>query len=279
MHTILVTGATGNVGRRVVARLQSENVTVRALVRRATTGLAPRVEPVTGDLADPAGLEAPLRDVDAVFLIWPFLTADGAEQVVERIARGARRLVYLSSAGVVDGARRQGDPINQLHADLERVIAESGVAATVLRADTIASNARGWIGQIRAGDVVRGPEIAGTAVVHEDDIAEVAARVLTDDRHAGATYVLTGPQVLGRAEQVRLLGEALKRPLRFESVPAEEARRQMLADGRPPALVEALLAATARPRSELITDTVERLTGAPARTFAQWALEHGDEFR
>ncbi|WP_214411031.1 NAD(P)H-binding protein [Sphaerisporangium fuscum] len=274
-----MTGATGNVGRRVLARLLSENVTVRALVRTATAELPPRVEVAAGDLADPAGLEDPLRDVDAVFLVWPFLTADGADQVVKAIAHRARRLVYLSSAGVADDARRQGDPINQMHADLERLIAETGVAATVLRADTIASNARGWIGQVRAGDVVRGPDIAGTAVVHEDDIAEVAARVLTDDRHAGGTHVLTGPQVLSRADQVRLLGEALERPLRFQPVPAEEARRQMLADGRPPALVEALLAATARPRSELTTDTVERITGAPARGFAQWAREHAGEFR
>ncbi|WP_181019556.1 NAD(P)H-binding protein [Nonomuraea typhae] len=274
MHRILVTGATGNVGRRVLARLLRENVTVRALVREARHDLPPQAEVAVGDLTDPAGLA--LDEVDAVFLVWPFLTADHAEQVIKAIAEGGRRLVYLSSAGV---GRRQDDPINRLHADLERLISESGATATVLRADTVAANARGWIGQIRAGDVVRGPGIAGTAVVHEDDIAEVAARALTDERHAGAVHVLTGPEILTRADQVRLLGDALRRPLRFQDVPAEEARRQMLADGRPPALVEALLAATARPRSDLITDTVEQVTGAPARGFAQWAREHADEFR
>ncbi|MFI6515241.1 NAD(P)H-binding protein [Spirillospora sp. NPDC050679] len=279
MDRVLVTGATGNVGRRVTARLLGEDFKVRALSRDVVADPPPGVETSVGDLADPATLEAPLRDADAVFLVWPFLTADGAESVLEAIAQRPRRLVYLSSAGVVDGARQQGDPINQLHADMERLIAESGVAATVLRADTIASNARGWTGQIRAGDVVRGPHIAATAVVHEDDIAEVVARVLADPRHAGATHVLTGPRVLSRADQVRFLGEALRRPLRFESVPVEEARQRMLADGRPPKLVEALLAATERPRSDLVTDTIERITGERARDFALWAREHADEFR
>ncbi|MBN6051126.1 nucleoside-diphosphate sugar epimerase, partial [Nonomuraea sp. RK-328] len=110
------------------------------------------------------------------------------------------------------------------------------------------------------------------------NVAAVAARVLAGDGHAGATYVLTGPEVIGRADQVRAIGEAIGRPVRFEGVPLEEARARMLADGRPPALVEALLAATGtRPRSGLVTSAIEELTGAPARTFGQWAADHADD--
>jgi uncharacterized protein YbjT (DUF2867 family) len=234
---------------------------------------------VGGDLAEPDTLEDALAGNDTLFLIWPFLTTEGAPAVLEAIARRARRVVYLSSSGVKDGVERQTDPINQLHADMERLIEGSGLEWTFLRSDTIASNARGWAGQIRTTRVVRGPDIAATAVIHERDVAAVAVRALTDDGHVGMKHVVTGPQVLGRAEQVHMIGEAIGRPTRFEKVPTEVARRRMLADGRPPALVEALLAAAARPESDLITSTVEEITGAPARTFRSWAEEHADSFR
>ncbi|MEU4391691.1 hypothetical protein [Kribbella sp. NPDC023855] len=122
-------------------------------------------------------------------------------------------------------------------------------------------------------------DIPATAVVHERDVASVAARVLASDEFVGQRLVLTGPQVVSRAEQVAALGAALGRELRFEAAPVEDARGQLLADGRPPALVEALLANVGRPPSELITSTVEEVTGSPARSFAAWAEEHAGDFR
>jgi uncharacterized protein YbjT (DUF2867 family) len=117
-------------------------------------------------------------------------------------------------------------------------------------------------------------------VIHERDVAAVAVRALTGAGRPGARHVLTGPQVLSRAGQVSIIGEAIGRPLRFEKVPAPVAREQMLADGRPPALVEALLAsAETRPASDLVTSTVEQVTGTPARTFRDWAADHADDFR
>lgn len=281
MTEILVTGATGNVGRHVVAHLQTADAPVRAFVRKPTTAQLPeQVRAVGGSLTEPDTLVAALKGIDTVFLIWPFLTAEGAPDVLEAIARHARRLVYLSATGVNPAAARQTDAINQLHADMERLIEESGVPHTLLRSDTLAANARGWAEQIRTTHTVRGPEIAATAVVHEQDVAAVAARALTDDRQTGAVHLLTGPEILSRADQARTIGEEIGHPVAFEPVPVAAAREQMLADGRPPALVEALLSsAENRPASTVVTSTVAELTGAPARTFRSWVQENAAAFR
>ncbi|MET9388588.1 NAD(P)H-binding protein [Streptomyces sp. NPDC002928] len=281
MSEILVMGATGNVGRQVVVQLLATGASVRALVRDPESARLPEgAKVIGGDLTVPDTLEEALTGSDTVFLIWPFLTAEGASAVLEAIGRHARRVVYLSSSGVNGDAERQTDPINQLHADMERLIENSGLEWTVLRSNTIASNARGWAEQIRTTHVVRGPDIAATAVIHERDVAAVAVHALTDDGHVGAIHILTGPQVLSRAEQVHSIGEAIGCRTHFEEVSVQVAREQMLADGRPAALVEALLAsAETRPESTLITSTVEEITGAPACTFHSWAEEHADDFR
>jgi len=277
---ILVTGATGNVGRHVLARLGAEGPAgVRALVRPGAAHPRAGVDVVTGSLDHPEGLDAALTGVRTVFLVWPFLTADGAPAVLEAIARRARRVVYLSSTGV-GGPEEPTDPVFTLHAEMERRIEASGLQPTVLRADTIASNTLAWAEQIRGTGVVRGPLTAATAVVDPRDIAAVAARALTDDAHVGATHVLTGPEVISRPEQVDAIGAAIGRELRFEEVKVPDARAQLLADGRPPALVDALLsAAENRVASTLVTPTVEDVTGKPARSFPRWAHDHRDAFR
>ncbi|MFI5696028.1 NAD(P)H-binding protein [Kribbella sp. NPDC051586] len=251
---ILVTGAGGNVGRAVAALLPD----ARPLDRRSGA-----------DLARPDTLTEALQDVETVFLIWPFLTSDGAGATLAKIAEHARRVVYLSSSAVRFGA--DTDPITRLHADLEAAVRGSGLDWTILRADTFASNALGWAGQLRAGDTVRGPDSAATAVIDPADVAASAVRLLTDPR-PGTTQTVTGPEVLARADQVAILGAALGRQLTFEPTPYDEARAQLTADGRPAALVEALIgSAERRPRSDLITTTVQDLTGRPARGFRAWA--------
>ncbi|MDX3681968.1 NAD(P)H-binding protein [Streptomyces sp. AK04-4c] len=279
--SVLVTGATGHLGREVTARLRAQDAQVRALTRRRT-GPRPGVESVTGDLTDPAAVRAALAGIDTVFLVWPLLDAGHAHGLVEVLTEVAPRVVYVSSAAIDDRAARQSDPIVQVHADMEALLHDTGLRTVVLRSDTLASNTRGWASQVRAGDVVAGPDITRTAVVDERDVADAAVAAVLGMREGGLddeTYVLTGPEPLGRAEQVRLLGAALRRPLRFEAVPAELARARMLADGRPEQLVEALITASLhRPESHRVTDHVERLTGRPSGTFARWAVDHAADF-
>ena len=279
--TVLVTGATGNVGRHLLAQLRATRAaSVRALLRPGNNERLPAgVDVATASLDDPSGLAAAMTGVQTVFLVWPFLTTEGAPAMLEAIAQHTQRLVYLSSIGV-GGREEQVDPIFELHADMERLIEASGLPRTVLRSDTIASNTLGWANQIRTTGVVRAPLTAATAVIDPRDIAAVAARALTDDAHMGATHHLTGPQVISRPEQVEAIGAAIGRELHFEEVAVQDARAQMLADGRPPALVDALLsAAENRSASTLVTSTVADLTGQPPRSFQQWARDHGQAFQ
>ena len=235
---ILVTGATGMVGRSVVVQLLDAGAKVRALARNPGSARLPgRAEVMRGDLTDPATLRAARDGTGAVFLLWPFTSAEAAPPVVEALAAGGRRIVFLSSMGT--GPDPAQDAGTAFHADIERMIRASGLEWTFLRAGGFAANARVWTPQIAVGDDVRWPYAkAARSLIHERDIAAVAVRALTENGHAGAVHVLTGPETITQEDQVQAIGEAIGRPLRYQEIPADEALQQMLADGWPQAFAE-----------------------------------------
>ncbi|MFE3193938.1 NAD(P)H-binding protein [Nocardia sp. NPDC059240] len=273
-------GATGNVGRQVVAQLVAAGVPTRALARDPeTTVFPPGVEVAGGDLTAPESLVAAADGIDSVFLVWPFHSTAAAAEVVAALAAQGRRVVYLSSTAVND-AGPQSDLIPLLHAEMEALVTAATTQWAILRADALASNSLSLARQVRAGDVVRGTEVAPSAVVHEGDVAAVAVRLLTEAGHVGRTYLVTGPRVVGRAERVEAIGAALGRSLRFETLPVEVAREMMTAAGLPAPQIESLVSMTElRPRSDLITDTVAAFTGRPARDIREWSVEHVEDFR
>jgi len=283
VHPVLVTGATGRVGRAVVAQLLGAGVPVRALTRRPdAAGLPAAVEVVAGDLTVPESLDAGLQSVGAVFLVWtaPPTTAPA---VVERLASHARRVVFLSSPHRTPHPFfQQPNPMAVLHADIERLIATAGLASTIIRPGMFASNARlWWAAMIRDGEVVRWPYAAAeTAPIDERDIAAVAARALCEDQHAGGDYVLTGPNSLSQAAQVSVIGSAIGRRIRFEELSPEEFRRET-AGSWPSPVVDMLLAAWGATigRPAFVTSTVADVVGSPARTFRQWVVDHVEVFR
>jgi uncharacterized protein YbjT (DUF2867 family) len=282
MENILVTGATGNIGRQIVAQLFDRGARVRAMARTPeSAGLPRQVEVVRGDLTVPATLDRCLDGVDAVFLMW-HAPAAAVAAALERIAKDARHIVFLSNITVRDGIEEQGNPVTTLHAKIERLIEASGVRWTFLRPGAFATNARiWWAAQVRAGDVVRWPYAdAVTSPIHERDIAAVAVRALCEDWHARAKYILTGPQSLTQRDQVRIIGEAIGRPLRYEEMSPEEARREM-AITMPAAIVEMLLnawpATLGKPAP--VTSAVAEITGVAARSFREWVVDHAVEFR
>ncbi len=168
-----------------------------------------------------------------------------------------------------------------LHADIERLIAATGLASTIIRPGMFASNTlHWWAATIRNGDVVRWPYgAAQTAPIDERDIAAVAARALCEDRHDGGDYVLTGPESLSQAEQVRIIGAVIGRRIQFEELSPEDFRRET-AGLWPPAVVDMLLAAWGATigRPAFVTSTVSDVVGSPARTFRQWVDDHAGAF-
>jgi uncharacterized protein YbjT (DUF2867 family) len=285
MNRILIIGATGRAGRQVVSQLPATGARVRALTRNPdAAGLPPWVEVVRGDLALPETLDACLDAIAAVFLVWTAPPAAVAP-VLERIAKQARRIVFLSSPYKTAHPffqRPQPNPITALHTEIERLIETSGRQWTFLRPGMFAANALWWWApQIRAGDVVRWPHLAApTAPSDERDIAAVAVRALCEDGHAGAEYVLTGPQSLSQFEQISTIGGAIGRSLRIEEMSPEDARDELLTVF-PAFVVKMLLDAWAGAIGQpaLVTSTVAEITGAPARTFRDWAADHAAEFR
>jgi uncharacterized protein YbjT (DUF2867 family) len=276
MNRILVIGASGTIGRQVVSQLIAAGAQVRAMSRNPdAAGLPSQVEVIRGDLTAPETLDACLRGINSVFLVWVAPPATAAA-VVERIARHAQRIVFLSAPiKTAHPFFQQPNPMRAMTAQIERLIETSGLQWTFLRPGIFAANAlHWWAPQIRAGDHVRWPYLdAPTAPIDERDIASVAVRVLCDDNHVGSEYVLTGPESLSQLDQLRIIERVIGRSLRIEEMSPDEARP----GGLPNMLLDAWAAALGQPA--FVTSTVKEITGVPPRTFLEWVTDHIAEFQ
>jgi uncharacterized protein YbjT (DUF2867 family) len=246
-------------------------------------GFPPDVEVVRGDLVVPSSLDSCLAGIDTVFLVWvaPLAAATAA---LERIANHARQIVFLTAPLKTSHPFfQQPNPARDMAEQIERLIETSGLEWTFLRAGMFAGNARHfWGAQIRKGDVVRWPYLdAPTAPTDERDLAAVAVRTLCEEGHAGAEYVVTGPQSLTQAEQIRTIGRAIGRSLRIEEISPDKARSELLPVLGSPTFVDMLLNAWAAAIGQpaFVTSTFAELTGALPRTFLQWATDHASDFR
>ncbi|MCH5586598.1 NAD(P)H-binding protein [Shimazuella sp. AN120528] len=283
--SILVTGATGNVGREIISQLHQQNIFVRAITRNPQLANFPMgTEILYGDLSQPE--ESYFDNIDVMYLMWPFHTSEAAPLIVEMAKKKhIRRIVFLSSGAVKDdlSPEQYTEPIGRSHSEVEQLIEQSGLEYTFLRPSTFAVNTIWWADQIRKGDIVKGAY--GTVcmnLIHEADIAAVAVQALTSNKHNKARYVLTGPETLSQKEQVHIIGKALNRPLEWIELSHQEAQKYLLADDSfPSSFVDILLNGYAKMLTTpkpIITSTVQEITGRDARTFYQWVLDHIDEF-
>jgi uncharacterized protein YbjT (DUF2867 family) len=283
---ILITGATGNIGREVVNLLLSSGEKIVAVTRHPATAALPEGVHVVG--ADPSHLqilEPEIKGVEAI-LISPRALGDAtagaatAELLALAAKQGAPRVVVLSAATVEYGGGYQRFAAG--FKAVEDAARASGLPWTFLRSTDYASNSLAWVPQIRATGIVRGAYgDKATSTIHERDIAAVSARALLEVAHAGHVYVLTGPQFLTQRDKVRLIGEAIGREVRWEEIAPSQVREAMLAQGLPPDVPDRLLGywATIGEHPEPSSTTVEQILGRPALTFAEWAVEHAAAFQ
>ena len=275
--TIVVTGATGNVGRPLVSELAAAGARVRAVTR-------------TPEAAGfPDGVEAVCSAVDAlpgataVFLNSRALGGELADVVALARRSGVTKLVALSAINADDDFSRQPSRFRgDRNKEVEQLAVDSGLDWVSLRPAVFASNFVGmWSAQVRAGDVVGGPYAAASAApIVETDIAAVAAQALLTDDLVGQRIPLTGPQAFTNSELVETIGTVLGRPLRYLEVPPDVVRQRFIGLGLGAEFADAYTAmlADALDKPALVTREVEKITGRPATSFAQWVSDHRDLF-
>jgi uncharacterized protein YbjT (DUF2867 family) len=271
--TIVVTGATGNVGRPLVTELVRAGAHVRAVSRHPDrAGFPSGVEIL-------ASAGTAMRGASAVFLNSRAVGADLAAVVDLARSAGVTRLVALSAINVDEDFSRQPSRFRgDRNREVEQYAIESGLEWVSLRPTLFAANFAGmWSSQIRAGDVVAGPYArASNAPIGERDIAGVAAKAFLTDDLVGRKVPLTGPQALTNTELVDTIGAVLDRPLRYHEVPVGVVRQRFIDIGFSAEFADAyinLLAMTVNTPA-LVTHEVDKILGRPAQSFAQWVDEH-----
>jgi uncharacterized protein YbjT (DUF2867 family) len=276
---IVVTGATGNVGRALVRMLAEDQVPVTAVARHITDAdVPPGVRAAPADLAEPAGLRDAFDGAEALFLL---VAGEDPHGVLEAAkTAGIRRVVLLSSQGA--GTR----PDAYRHPGLfEAAVRESGLDWTVLRSGGMASNAFAWAESIRTRREAAAPfGDVGLPFIDPDDVAAVAAAVLRQDArpsaHLGATYTLTGPAPTTPRERAAAIADALGELVHFTEQTREDAHT-LMARFMPLPVVEGTLAVLGAPTGteQQVSPDVERVLGRAPTSFAAWAERHAAAFR
>lgn len=275
--TIVVTGATGNVGRPLVNQLVDAGAKVRAVTRRPqSAGLPAEIELVESAAEAVAG-------ASAVFLNSRALGGELATVIDAARREGVTRLVALSAINADDDFSRQPSRFRgDRNKEVEQLAVDSGLEWVSLRPSVFVTNFVGmWSAQLHAGDVVRGPyAAASSAPIVESDIAAVAARALLTDDLVGQKIPLTGPQSLTNIEMVQIIGAVLGRPLQYQEAPNELVRQRFVGLGFPPEFGDAYIAmlATTIDQPAEVTDGVQRILGRPAQSLEQWVVEHKNIF-
>ena len=275
--TIVVTAATGAVGRPLVNELYTAGVAVRAVTRRPADAGFPSGVAVTASITDA------LPGASALFVNSRALGDQLGAVVAAARRHRVRRLVALSAINVDDDVSRQPSRfIGDRNREAERLAVDSELEWVSLRPAQFTSALAGmWAAQIQAGDTISGPYPgASSAPIVESDVAAVAARALLSDDLLGRRITLTGPHTLTNAALVDVLGSVLDRPLRYQEVPAAQVRRRFVDRGFPVEFADAYLAMQADTLDSpaQVTAEVHTILGRPAVSWRQWVSEHRDMF-
>ena len=276
-QAVVITGATGNVGRPLVAELADAGIEVRAVTRHPETANLPPGVATFGFAHDA------LPGATAVFLNSRALGTELAATVAAARSAGVGRLVALSAINADDDFSRQPSRFRgDRNKEVDELAAESGLEWISLRPTVFASNFAGmWGAQVRGGDVVGGPYAsASIAPIADGDISAVAVRALLTDELVGRRVPLTGPEALTNTQLVEAMGIALGRPLRYQESPPEVVRQRFIGLGFGAEFADAYMALLAETvdRPALVTHDVEKILDRPATSFRKWVSDHRNLF-
>jgi uncharacterized protein YbjT (DUF2867 family) len=276
---ILVTGATGTIGRTLLRLLAERDVPVRAM-SRTPERIPAGIDAVHGDFEDSDSLRKAVDGVDAVFLLSaPGATIPRHDLALLEVAGDVGKVVKIS-------AMKTGEPgfevTSAWHSPGEQAIQDSDREWTILRPSVFASNSLAWVPQIKAGEPI--PTYygdGGAGVVDPRDIAAVAVEALLTSDHNKQIYTLTGSETLSAADQVAHLGELLGKSLRVVDVPSDQVRTAMLAQGMDSDAADLAVEGYEKVRNgaaAFVTDDVASVLGRAPRTFKDWAQDHLELF-
>ncbi|MEV6912344.1 NAD(P)H-binding protein [Amycolatopsis sp. NPDC051071] len=276
--TILVTGATGSVGRLLVDELVKAGAPVRALtVSPKKAALPPQVEVAKGYLGKPETLPEALKGIDTVYLAPLAETVDDFVKLAKEA--GVRRVVVLS------GNEAEDPPENSsgvAYAIIEKAVREADFDWTFLRPGAFMNNTLGWVESIKAERVVREAYAeARMTPIDLGDIAAVAAHVILTEGHVGKKYLLSGPEAISKREQVAAISAALGEEVVLQELTRDEATKQWADAGLPAEIGEWLLDGFAyfTENPDTPTGVVQELTGRPGVSYREWAEANAAAFR
>jgi uncharacterized protein YbjT (DUF2867 family) len=278
MAMVLILGATGMFGSRVLRETAARGARVRALVRSASRAAdldVDGVEIAVGDLDDPSSLDDAFSGVDSVFVVSPM---DDRIEVRELAAleaarrAGVRRVVKLYGA-----VRHRGDSLDVLHQASIDAIRESGLSWALVSPNSVMETSLFSQAEAvkQAGALFGSSGDGRVGLIAADDVARAAAVVLTERDESGVNYELTGPAALTMSEIAAIMSDVLGRTITYQDMSEDEFRTLLIEEGGMPAEVVDIqvivhFAAWKRGDADLVTDTYRDLTGHPPMTLAEW---------
>jgi len=283
MSGILVTGASGTIGRELMAALKSRGISATAMSSRAGAGSS-GTPAVQGDFLRPETLEQAFRGFDTIFLLLPLtpeLPAMGRNAIAAAKAAGVKHVVRLSGGGADADSPIA---IARVHGEIDRELRNSGLAWTLLKPVSFMQNFLSYhLEQILGGAYYAPHGKGATALIDVADIAESAAAVLANPaQHAGKSYNLTGGEAMDDAAHMALISAATGRQISYVDIPEDAARGAMSGLGYPPIMVDWLMSLNAAIKagySGTVSHDVELLTGRPPRRFADFVRANAQAWK
>jgi len=283
-NTILVTGATGNVGSQVVQQLIASEITPRVAVRsmnKAESLKKAGAEPVEMDLDRPETIQPALAGVDKVFLVSPFVPnmVELTAILIEAAKRASvQHIVKLSALA------QPGIALSKWHEKMENAIASSDIPFTFLRPNGFMQNfVNAMAGTIKADNAFYLNVGDGkVSFVDTRDIASVAVAALTTSGHEGQSYTITGSKALSHTQAAAILSQVLGRTINYVDVSDDKVRQGMQGAGMPEPIVNALLELYASYKAGLaaeISPVVEQVTGKTPISFEQFVQDYAEVWR